>query len=261
MKKTVTRFEKNGIQLEAVVDIDERPFQLYLSNGKVEVPVLRIVERSGGFAFLINKEGADKLLGQEFPKKYVCLRTDDAKQAEEAARHLWSKRQEERAIEAYGRLTDTSEIRMWFSPIHTYVRCEEEDASQYYYFKETSELIRTVLDEGDITNLLGRAADDVILRDVGLTWMYILSFGEYKRLVEFAKKREKAKERGKKKRERDLELKLQSAFDLAKELGEPVVLDHYLDDCDDPGRDCDLDIVTKYALPDGTIKIQRTHTD
>lgn len=261
MKVTVNRFEKNGIPLEAVLDIDERPFQLYLSNGKTEVPVLRVDERSGCSAYLITKEGAEKLFGQQFPKKYIFLRSEKAKEVEATARQLWLQRQRERAEEAYGRLTDLSEIRMWFSPIHTYVRCEDEDASQYYYFKETSELIRTALDEGDIADFLGRQADDVMLRNNGLTWMYVLSFSEYKGLVEFAKKRKKAKEWGKKKRERDLELKLQAAFDLAKELGEPVVIDHYTDDCDEPGRDCDLDIVTEYAFPDGSIKTIRTHTD
>lgn len=41
--------------------------------------------------------------------------------------------------------------------------------------------------------------------------------------------------------------------------GKPVVLERYTDECDDPREECDLDNVTEYAMPDGSIKTTRSH--
>lgn len=52
----------------------------------------------------------------------------------------------------------------------------------------------------------------------------------------------------------------ESCFLAAKNFGKPVVLDHYMDDCNDPREDCDQDSVTVYAMPDGTTTTTRSHT-
>jgi len=49
-------------------------------------------------------------------------------------------------------------------------------------------------------------------------------------------------------------------FAAAKETGKPVVLAHWMDDCNDPREECSTDSVTEYAMPDGTTEIQRSHT-
>ena len=49
-------------------------------------------------------------------------------------------------------------------------------------------------------------------------------------------------------------------YEQAKETGEPVELRRYTTDCNDPSEECNLDIVTIYAMPDGTTKTVRNHT-
>ena len=54
--------------------------------------------------------------------------------------------------------------------------------------------------------------------------------------------------------------KIDAIFAKAKETGEKQELYRYSDDCDDEDESCDIDIVTEYAMPDGTVEIIRTHT-
>lgn len=52
----------------------------------------------------------------------------------------------------------------------------------------------------------------------------------------------------------------QAKFDEAQRTGEPVVLYHYADNCNDPREECSLDFVVVYAMPDGSTKTERSHT-
>jgi len=52
----------------------------------------------------------------------------------------------------------------------------------------------------------------------------------------------------------------QAIFDTAKETGEKQVLRSYATDCNDPKEECSTDIITVYAMPDGSTKTDRTHT-
>ena len=52
----------------------------------------------------------------------------------------------------------------------------------------------------------------------------------------------------------------QAKFDEAAITGQPVVLQSYATDCNDPKEECSTDIVTVYAMPDGTTKTTRQHT-
>lgn len=49
-------------------------------------------------------------------------------------------------------------------------------------------------------------------------------------------------------------------FAQAKRTGQPVVLDSYSDECNDPREECDVDQVTIYAMPDGSTKTRRSHS-
>lgn len=49
-------------------------------------------------------------------------------------------------------------------------------------------------------------------------------------------------------------------FEKAKVAGEKQVLETYPVECNDPDESCDIDIVTVYAMPDGTTKKTRSHT-
>lgn len=49
-------------------------------------------------------------------------------------------------------------------------------------------------------------------------------------------------------------------FQKAKETGEPQILESYSIECEDPLEECDTDIVTVYAMPDGTTQRTQNHT-
>ena len=46
----------------------------------------------------------------------------------------------------------------------------------------------------------------------------------------------------------------------AKRTGKPVEIRSWTAECNDPHEQCSLDIITEYAMPDGTIRTDREHT-
>lgn len=59
---------------------------------------------------------------------------------------------------------------------------------------------------------------------------------------------------------KEKEEKLNNLFAIAKETGEKQEIGHYTTACNNPKEECDIDIVYEYAMPDGTVKTERTHT-
>jgi hypothetical protein len=53
--------------------------------------------------------------------------------------------------------------------------------------------------------------------------------------------------------------KIDAIFETAKNTGEKQVLRGYTCNCNDPSEECSVDMVTEYAMPDGTIKTIRNH--
>jgi len=54
--------------------------------------------------------------------------------------------------------------------------------------------------------------------------------------------------------------RIDTIFATAKETGKKQYIKHYMADCNDPREECSLDVVTIYAMPDGTTKTERQHT-
>jgi hypothetical protein len=52
----------------------------------------------------------------------------------------------------------------------------------------------------------------------------------------------------------------EAKFQEARETGEPVLLHRWNEPCNDPREECSMDIVTEYAMPDGSTKVERRHT-
>lgn len=67
-------------------------------------------------------------------------------------------------------------------------------------------------------------------------------------------------EREKTEKAAEKEAQTQAIFEKAKQTETPQELVQYCDDCGDPNEECSIDIVTIYAMPDGTRKEQRSHT-
>jgi hypothetical protein len=68
-----------------------------------------------------------------------------------------------------------------------------------------------------------------------------------------------AERRRKEEEERERE-KIESACEEARRTGKPVLIRKYLAPCNDPKKECSLDIVEEYAEPDGNVRIRRLHT-
>jgi len=51
----------------------------------------------------------------------------------------------------------------------------------------------------------------------------------------------------------------QAIFQKAKDTGVKQILLNWMDDCDTPGIECSFDNMCEYAMPDGTVKLTRTH--
>jgi len=58
----------------------------------------------------------------------------------------------------------------------------------------------------------------------------------------------------------EAEDKKKALFEKAKEIGEKQIIERYPVECSDPDESCDIDIVTIYAMPDGTTQITKHHT-
>ena len=64
----------------------------------------------------------------------------------------------------------------------------------------------------------------------------------------------------KKKNQEKTENKIKDIFKKAAETGVKQEIRHWSEECNDPREACDIDIVTEYAMPDGTTKVVRSHT-
>ena len=89
---------------------------------------------------------------------------------------------------------------------------------------------------------------------------WIVSKTEYSKLIEIEKTKneEEIKEREERKAKKKAEN--HAIFQKAKETGEPQKISSFTVDCQDRNEECNTDIVTKMAQPDGTIKTIVSHT-
>ena len=78
----------------------------------------------------------------------------------------------------------------------------------------------------------------------------------YQQAIELSQAREQAKKAA----QEIVDAARQAKFDEARETGKPVLLKTWSEECSDPGEECNLDMVTQYAMPDGTIRTGRQHT-
>ena len=62
------------------------------------------------------------------------------------------------------------------------------------------------------------------------------------------------------KKKKEAEDNLNSFFEVAKKTGIKQKIQSLSEECNDSNEDCSLDIITVYAMPDGTKKVERNHT-
>jgi hypothetical protein len=147
----------------------------------------------------------------------------------------------------------------------------KDAAEELEAFKNSTKQIEVRYYDGEYLSgycIYGQAAK--LLEELGLSkyvpgWgnlvdsKFIDTVGEkftYKQAVEYsqpARDAEAAKQAAK-------EAARQAKFNEAKETGKPVELERYTTDCNDPREECSTDIVTVWAMPDGSTKTTRQHT-
>ena len=54
--------------------------------------------------------------------------------------------------------------------------------------------------------------------------------------------------------------RINNLFELAKQTGKMQVIDKWMENCNDPKEECNTDLVTVYAMPNGVKKVVKNHT-
>ncbi len=134
-----------------------------------------------------------------------------------------------------------------------------------------NELFRHKWEPSDPDSLPSELVQD-ILEDVDEYEYYETTVEEFVELLEdevVEKTKEKVigdareeaeKEMKKEKKKREMEEKKERLFEKAKETGEKQKIKSFSTHCMDPDEECNVDIVTVYAMPDGTEKKEAHHT-
>lgn len=265
MKKIkVATFNKKGVEIEVQAALGSLgEVNLYLVSPNAETHVLRTGyhEKYGWYYAVPNKFG-EKTFGVKVPagKQYIVLTDPSAKDVTKKAKKILEQIEREEAKKAFENLSDDSKITMIFATDFTTVICEEETAEKHDFFQTTKEKIHKYLNTDEIENTLGRKTDEVDFGDYVHRFKYKMTFGEYKKLAELAEKKAQEAEQKKREKERAEKERVEAIFAKARETGEKQVIEQYSVPCNDPEEDCDIDIITVYAMPDGTRKTERHHT-
>ncbi len=95
----------------------------------------------------------------------------------------------------------------------------------------------------------GYMVRDDIVKALGTTFTY-------PQVVKFLRPEQEKKEQA----EAEKQAKVEQALTEAKTIRKPVEIARWTEPCDGTVRECSLDIVTQWAMPNGTIQVRRTHT-
>lgn len=261
-KVKVETFNKNGVEIEVHATFGSmNEVVLYLVSPKAETHVLRTgYHEKYGWYYLVPAKFGEKTFGMKSKMKTLALTDHSAKDVTRKAKEILEKIEQEEVKKAFENLSDDSKITMIFATDFTTVICEEETAEKHDFFKTTKEKIHKYLNTDEIENTLGRKADEVDFGDYVHRFKYEMTFGEYKKLAELAEEKAKKAEVEKSEKEKAEKERIEKLFEKARETGEKQVIVQYSVPCNDPEEDCDIDIVTIYAMPDGTRKTERHHT-
>lgn len=264
MKKVkVATFNKKGVEIEVQAALGSQGVNLYLVSPNAETHVLMTAhhEKYGWYYAVPNKFG-EKTFGLKVPagKQYIVLTDPSAKNVTKKAKEILEQIEREEAQKEFENLSDDAKITLIFATDCTTIVCENETAGKHEFFKTTKENIHQNLNTDDIEKVLGRKADEVDFDDYVHTFRYEMTFGEYKKLAELADRKVKEAEQKKLEKEKAEKERIEKLFEKARETRKPQIIEQYPVECNDPNEECSIDIVTVYAMPDGTRKITRHHT-
>ena len=200
------------------------------------------------------------------------LRQKAEREAAEAERER--QREEERQ-----RLIDSGEAKLALVYYGSYllnakiayvVKMNEEEKSGYADWCRDfmHKLVRNVYEGADEGKSIRKAVDalgiefgesDGILPSSESSIFYITK-EQYKQIKSWIENEDKKAEAEKAAKAKEEEERKQTIFEKAKETGKKQILSRWADDCNDPREECSTDIVTVWAMPDGSTKTERQHT-
>lgn len=260
MKIKVDEFEKKGKTIEVLVKIVgiDRYIILLRTNGH-EV-YAEIDKPQGVDGYRVSKDGIKKLFNVNV-KGDVLLSNDNTPKVKEKAEALLKEHREKLLEEARKKLTDETEIKLFISTSHNFITVEDvEYADELEELKEGEDLIRETMEISDIESVLGRKHDEFDIDDYSSTHTFYMTYAEFKKIIKAAEQKKMEIKQRKQELEAQRQKEIEEKFKQARETGEKVELERWTAECDDPTEDCDIDIVIKYAMPDGATKTERYHT-
>ncbi|ANB66160.1 hypothetical protein GFC29_3826 (plasmid) [Anoxybacillus sp. B7M1] len=258
MGQVIATFEKKGIKIEAVVD-GKRAY-LVAQGVKAKAEALKHDQHGWLYRIAYEKEFI-KLFGVKH--SVIQLVHESAEVAKQLINEAVKQEKEakKRAIEEkFNALSDDFGVQLVWGTDVQRVRTPE-DLSEHDFFKQAIETMqRAKWRSEDIEKSLGRKADDVDWGDYSIRHEFNITLGELKQLVAQAEAVAQQKEEEAAQKKKATEAALQAKFEEAKRTGEKVEIRRWTVDCYDPREECDIDIVIEYAMPDGTLKVERHHT-
>lgn len=259
-KIKVDEFEKKGKTIEVFVKIvGIEGYAIFLRANGHEV-YADISREQGIDGYRVSKDGIKKLFNVNV-KGYVLLSNVNAPKVKEKAEALLKEYREKMLEKARKQLTDETEIELIMDTSHSFVLVNDiKYADELDEFKKGVKLIKETMKSDDVEKVLGRQHDEIDVGDYSITYVYNMTYGEFKKLFKAAEQKKAEFERRKQEREAQKQKEIDEKFKQARETGEKVELERWSAGCNDPSADCDLDIIVKYAMPDGSTKTERYHT-
>src|SRR5690606_17922293 len=260
MKVKVDEFKKKGKTIEVFVKIEDIEEYVILLKANGHEVYTDIVREQGIDGYRVSKDSIKKIFNVNV-KGCVVLSNANAPKVKEKAESLLKEYREKMLKEARDKLTDETKIKLIMDTSYTFIIVEDIGyAEELDEFKEGADLIKETMKTDDVEKVLGRKHDEVDMGDYSITFTYHMTYGEFKKLVKEAKQKKEEIEKRKQEREAQKQKEIEEKFKQARETEEKVELERWSAECNDPSADCDLDIIVRYAMPDGTIKIERYHT-
>lgn len=101
---------------------------------------------------------------------------------------------------------------------------------------------------------------DYDLGDYSITTYYKLKYSELKKILKDIDLQISDYEAEKEKKKKEKQDKIDKLKKIAFETNTKQEYSRWSEPCNDPREECDVDIVVEYIMPDGTFKLERTHT-
>lgn len=252
--ENVAKFVKKEVEITAIFENGH----VFLEAGGERFVARPYKHYMHGWAYEVTDKGLAKILGVK-PQSINLMHES----AEVAAAKIEGYKQKQKEIKLaeiesdFRSMTDTTKMKLAIDSQYLFVSTDSK-AGEHIEIKDSiTKIKKSRIQIGDI---LGRNADEVDWGDYSITEYFMITYGEFKKLVAAAEQAlsEKAEVDREKKTKREAER--QAKFEEARRTGKPVLLRKWSEPCCSKHEECEIDNHCIYAMPDGTEKHEWGHT-